>query len=89
MLMWLSTETTHTMAKSFAGEVSEQICAHKPQMVLGVSLAVVLILLSFVSFTVVSPSSPTYVIVVLNIATLVCVVVVLLTAITACTRRGY
>lgn len=77
------------MAKSFTGEVSEQLCAHKPQMILGVSLSVVLILLSFVSLTVVSPSSPTYVIVVLNIATLVCVAVGLLTAITVCTRRGY
>lgn len=77
------------MGTSFTSELGEAICAHKPQLVLGVSGAVVLLVLSFVSFMVVDSSSPTYVIVILNIVTLVCVVIVFSIAIVLCTRRGH
>lgn len=77
------------MGNSFVAELGEEICAHKPQLVLGVSGAVILLVLSFVSFMVVSPASPTYVIVVLNIVTLACVVGVFSIAIVLCTRRGH
>lgn len=77
------------MGTSFMRALGEEICAHKPQLVLGVAVAVVLLVLSFVSLTVVDPSSPTYVVVVLNIVTLSCVVGVFSVAIVLCTRRGH
>lgn len=87
--MRLSSVCSRTMGTSFTRALGEEICAHKPQLVLGVAVAVVLLVLSFVSLLVVGPSSPTYVIVVLNIVTLSCVVGVFSVAIVLCNRRGH
>ncbi len=79
----------YTMGQSFGRELGEQICTHKTQMMFGISLALVLIVLSIVSLTVVEPDGPTFVIVVVNIVSLLAVLVCFSVAVVVCTRRSY
>lgn len=79
----------YTMGQSLGREVGEQICAHKMQMLFGISLAVVMIVLSAVSLTVVEPDSPTYVIVVVNLVSLLAIGACFSVAVVVCTRRSY
>lgn len=77
------------MGQSFGRKLGEQICTHKTQMIFGISLALVLIVLSVISLSVVDPDGPTFVIVVVNIVSLLVVLVCFSVAVVVCTRRNY
>ncbi len=77
------------MGQSFGRELGEQICTHKTQMIFGISLALVLIVLSVISLSVVDPDGPTFVIVVVNIVSLLVVLACFSVAVVVCTRRNY
>lgn len=64
------------MADTLSAHILSTICRNRQKLIIGFSLAVVLLLMTLVGFTVIPPGSPAFIVNVINLVTLSVLIVV-------------